>query len=330
MEYIYFLLVYCIAFIAVLFAALCVVLMKTTTPHPVVKRTEKEKSFLNTKEGLRILFPSLDEPFSVLLSVIVPAYDEEKRLPPMLDECFEFLETRKKTLPRFTYEVIVVSDGSRDKTVEVAQEYTRKYGANQCRVLNLQTNRGKGGAVRLGMQSARGAMLLFADADGATKFSDLVKLEDSLKSLVKGDYLTEAERISNTLAVVCGSRAHLEKDAIASRSLIRTILMHGFHLLVWTLAVRSVHDTQCGFKLLTREAARVLFSNLHVERWAFDVELLYLAEELSIPVSEVCVNWTEIDGSKIVPVWSWLQMGQDLFLIWLRYTIGAWKIHRHK
>jgi dolichyl-phosphate beta-glucosyltransferase len=67
----------------------------------------------------------------------------------MLDECFEFLESRKKKLPRFTYEVIIVSDGSRDKTVQVAQEYTRKFGANQCRVLDLQTNRGKGGAVRL-------------------------------------------------------------------------------------------------------------------------------------------------------------------------------------
>uniref|UniRef100_A0A1B6MTM3 Dolichyl-phosphate beta-glucosyltransferase n=1 Tax=Graphocephala atropunctata TaxID=36148 RepID=A0A1B6MTM3_9HEMI len=322
---------YLLGFLIVSFVILCVVLMKTTTPYPEVERAEEEKSFLNTKEGLKILFPSIGDPFSVLLSVIVPAYDEEKRLPPMLDECFEFLEARRRDTVRFTYEVIVVSDGSRDRTVEVAQRYTREYGANQCRVLDLRTNRGKGGAVRLGMQSARGAVLLFADADGATKFSDLTKLEDSLKELVKGDYLVEAERISNEVALVCGSRAHLEQEAIATRSLFRTLLMHGFHLLVCVLCVRSVRDTQCGFKLLTREAARICFSSLHVERWAFDVELLYLAERLNIPVSEVSVNWTEIDGSKIVPVWSWLQMGRDLFLIWLRYMIGAWKIHsKHK
>lgn len=73
--------------------------------------------------------------------------------------------------------------------------------------------------------------------------------------------------MSNALAIVCGSRAHLEDEAIATRSLFRTVLMHGFHTLVWILAVRSVRDTQCGFKLLTREAARVCFSSLHVERW---------------------------------------------------------------
>ncbi|RZF46084.1 hypothetical protein LSTR_LSTR004797 [Laodelphax striatellus] len=276
-------------------------------------------------------FPSIEEPWSVKLSVVVPAYDEEVRLPPMLDECFEFLEKRARDSDnQFTYEVIVVSDGSRDKTVEVAQKYTTKFGCNKCRVLDLKPNRGKGGAVRLGMKSSRGSVLLFADADGATKFSDLEKLEDCLKELVKGDYKTKPEDVSLEQAVVCGSRAHLEDEAIASRSIFRTILMHGFHFLVWSFAVRNIRDTQCGFKLLTRESARVLFSSLHVERWAFDVELLYIAQELKIPMAEVAVNWTEIEGSKIVPVWSWLQMGRDLFLIWLRYTIGAWKINRNK
>lgn len=88
-----------------------------------------------------------------------------------------------------------------------------------------------------------------------------------MSDFVSGDYLKETERISNEVAVVCGSRAHLEADAIATRSFFRTLLMHGFHLLVWALAVRSIRDTQCGFKLLTREAARVLFASLHVERW---------------------------------------------------------------
>lgn len=112
---------------------------------------------------------------------------------------------------------------------------------------------------------------------------------------------------------------------MAKRSFGRTVLMLGFHFLVWLFCVRTVHDTQCGFKLFTREAARELFPNLHVERWAFDVELLYLAESLGIPIAEVAVNWTEIEGSKIVPVWTWLQMGMDLMLIWFWYAVGFWK-----
>lgn len=329
----YTVLICCFILFIFSFIVLCVVLTMTTVPYPVFIRSNEEKQFFNPVDGRYIPFPSIDEPWSCSLSVIVPAYEEEARLPPMLDECFEFLENRvrdkSKSNHAFSYEVIVVSDGSKDKTVPVAQKYTSKYGSLKCRVLELQPNRGKGGAVRLGMNSARGAVLLFADADGATKFSDLTKLEDSLKLLVKGDYQIEPERVFNELAVVCGSRAHLEKEAVATRSIFRTFLMHGFHFLVWLLAVRGIKDTQCGFKLLTRESARVIFSNLHVERWAFDVELLYIAQKLNIPVSEVAVNWTEIDGSKIVPVWSWLQMGRDLFLIWLRYAIGAWRIKKN-
>lgn len=169
------------------------------------------------------------------------------------------------------------------------------------------------------MQSTRGRLLLFADADGATKFADLVKLEAGLRKLMP---LDEWENP----AIVIGSRAHLEDDAIASRSFFRTILMHGFHFLVWLFAVRGIKDTQCGFKLMTRSAAQHLFNLLHVERWAFDVELLFLAQSLQIPIQEVCVNWTEIEGSKITPVWTWVQMGCDLFLIWFRYAIGAWQI----
>lgn len=90
--------------------------------------------------------------------------------------------------------------------------------------------------------------------------------------------------------------------------------------------MRSLKDTQCGFKLLTRQAARRCFRSLHVTRWAFDVELLYIAEQLGVGLVEVAVRWTEIDGSKLIPFWSWLQMGSDLVLIWLRYFVGAWKL----
>lgn len=300
-------------FIAVI--ALIIVTM-STKPYPDLGRYDSEKYFLNEKQE-KCLFPSINDPASVELSVIVPAYNEEERLPMMMDEALEYLEERKKKLKSFTYEVIVVDDGSKDKTTQTAQSYCNKYGSDKIRVLTLAKNRGKGGAIRLGMFSARGRYLLFADADGASKFSDFTKLENEMKNMKKD---------SSNRAVVCGSRAHLEEESIAQRSFFRTILMKGFHFVVWFLCVRGIKDTQCGFKLLSREAAVLLFSNLHVERWAFDVDMLFLAQYFNIPVGEVAINWTEIEGSKMVPVFSWIQMGKDIILIRLRYFLGAWKI----
>lgn len=108
------------------------------------------------------------------------------------------------------------------------------------------------------MLSARGKFLLFADADGATKFEDYEKLELALASLTND---------CNEPALAIGSRAHLENESIATRSVFRNFLMHGFHFLVWLFAVRKIRDTQCGFKLFTREAAKQLFNILHVEGW---------------------------------------------------------------
>ncbi|KAB7506205.1 Dolichyl-phosphate beta-glucosyltransferase [Armadillidium nasatum] len=171
------------------------------------------------------------------------------------------------------------------------------------------------------MFRARGKYLLFADADGATKFSDYEKLEELLLTICEG-----TEDISEALGIVCGSRAHMEKESIVSRSLFRTILMKGFHMVVYIFAVKNVKDTQCGFKILTRRTARLVFNSLHVERWAFDVEMLFIAQSLDIPIDEVPVNWTEIEGSKVTPIVSWVQMGIDIFMIWLKYTTGSWRV----
>ena len=180
----------------------------------------------------------------------------------------------------------------------------------------LAKNLGKGGAVRRGVLVSRGDKVLFADADGATKFSDIDKLETKLKDI----------RVDEDHGIVCGSRAHMEKESIAQRSLFRTILMKGFHLCVWIFGCKSIQDTQCGFKLMTRKTARVVFYSLHIERWAFDVELIKIAEKLKIPTAEVSVNWTEIDGSKLDPISASIQMFKDLFFLWLRYFVGAWRI----
>ncbi|CAL1572949.1 unnamed protein product [Knipowitschia caucasica] len=306
------------ALIALAALAVIVVLVvaHVTAGKVNMERHEQEKHFLNAA-GQKQSFPSLKDPSSIELSVVVPAYNEEQRLPVMMEEAMDYLEQRQKKSPSFTYEVIVVDDGSRDKTTQVALHYTEKYGSEKVRVLTLVKNRGKGGAVRMGTLSSRGRLILMADADGATKFCDIEKVENALNQI---------DPKPENMAISCGSRAHLEQESVAQRSVFRTFLMLGFHFLVWFFCVRGVRDTQCGFKLFTREAALKTFSCLHVERWAFDVELLYIAQVFQIPIAEVAVNWTEIEGSKLVPFWSWLQMGRDLVFIRLRYVTGAWKL----
>jgi len=265
-------------------------------------------------------FPSLNDNSSVELSVIVPAYNEENRLPTMLRETIDVLEERKKSQPSYKYEIIIVDDGSKDKTTQVALKYSKEISVENCRVLTLAKNLGKGGAVRRGALVARGSQVLFADADGATKFSDISKLEEKLRNI----------KNCNNDGLVCGSRAHLEKDSIAQRSFFRTILMKGFHMCVWLFGCKTIQDTQCGFKLMTRETARVTFTSLHIERWAFDVELIKIAEILKIPTAEVSVYWTEIDGSKLDPISASIQMFKDLFFLWLRYFVGVWRIVQKK
>uniref|UniRef100_A0A8R1Y062 DNA-directed RNA polymerases I and III subunit RPAC1 n=1 Tax=Onchocerca volvulus TaxID=6282 RepID=A0A8R1Y062_ONCVO len=319
-------------------AITCLYLLSLVTPWPV--RTRKDllqPMFAYTppnpgSEQFRSLLIHDDETSGefhctkpdLYLSVIIPAMNEQERLPIMLNECLPYLEERQIKDDSFTYEIIVVDDGSTDETADIGYWYTEKY-EGKVRVLKLEKNIGKGGAVRRGVLYARGSLILFADADGATKFADFQHLEEELLSLVALDGCVSKRRANFDWiipAIAIGSRSHMEKKSIATRSLARTFLMIGFHLIVYIFAVRTVRDTQCGFKLFTRGAVSKLFPLLHIERWAFDVELLFLAEQFNIPVREVPVTWHEVDGSKIVPIISWIQMGRDLMLIWFRYVTG--------
>ncbi|KAK2828329.1 hypothetical protein Q5P01_019363 [Channa striata] len=134
--------------LAVLGLIVLLVIAHVTARMVNLTRHEKEKYFL-TATGEKVVFPSLHDPHSRELSVVVPAYNEELRMPVMLDEALQYLENRQKQNPSFTYEVIVVDDGSKDKTTELGLRYTKKYGADKVRVLTLVKNRGKGGAVRM-------------------------------------------------------------------------------------------------------------------------------------------------------------------------------------
>jgi len=259
------------------------------------------------------------------LSIVIPAYNEEARLPVMLGNAVPFLQDWS-TRENKTYEIVVSDDYSSDGT----KSYVLGVAATDStvRLLSLGRNCGKGGAVRRGVQYARGRYILMADADGATDMADLTKLWDSLQSVERVD--DEGDRVG----ISVGSRAHMEKDSIATRSWVRTVLMHGFHFLVTLLCTRSIRDTQCGFKLFTRKAARLLFSNLHLEGWTFDIEIIYMAEQLGIPISEVAVRWHEVDGSKLIQskldiVVTSLKMARDMACLRLAYLTNMWKVNPH-
>ncbi|KAM3717564.1 Dolichyl-phosphate beta-glucosyltransferase [Dirofilaria immitis] len=320
-------------------AITCLYLLSWVTPWPI--RTRKDllqPVFVYTPanpgtEEFRSLFTYDDDSSGELhctkpdlyLSVIIPAMNEQERLPIMLNECLPYLEERQAEDSSFTYEIIVVDDGSTDGTADTGYQYMEKY-KGKVRVLKLKKNLGKGGAVRRGVLCARGSLIMFADADGATKFADFQYLEEHLLDLIALNGCISKKRANFDWiipAIAIGSRSHMEKKSIATRSLARTFLMIGFHVIVYIFTVRTVRDTQCGFKLFTRGAVSKLFPLLHIERWAFDVELLFLAEQFNIPIREVPVTWHEVDGSKIVPVISWIQMGRDLMLIWFRYTTDS-------
>ncbi|KAJ3026719.1 UNVERIFIED_CONTAM: dolichyl-phosphate beta-glucosyltransferase [Siphonaria sp. JEL0065] len=251
---------------------------------------------------------------TVDLTVVVPAYNETARLPIMLAETLDFLEARKQKDHKLTFEVLIVDDGSKDGTSKLARDIAKERKCPHVRVLTLELNRGKGGAVTQGMMVARGEKLLFADADGATRFADVEFLEYELSKVVKDGH-----------GVAVGSRAHMVKsDAVVKRSAIRNFLMHGFHTFLLILGISSIKDTQCGFKLVTRKTAATIFPHMHVEGWIFDIEMLLLATWYKIPLVEVPVTWHEVDGSKVNILKDSIRMAIDLLMIRFYYFTGLW------
>eukprot|EP00163_Fabomonas_tropica_P026603 TRINITY_DN494_c0_g1_i5.p1 TRINITY_DN494_c0_g1~~TRINITY_DN494_c0_g1_i5.p1 ORF type:complete len:230 (-),score=45.17 TRINITY_DN494_c0_g1_i5:110-799(-) len=143
---------------------------------------EIERVYDDPVDHVRKRFPHLDDPHSLYISLVVPAYNEEERMSVMLDETLEYLHSRKAKDPEFTFEIIIVDDGSKDRTVEIARSYVERYTSDTVRLLILPKNRGKGGAVREGFLCARGSLILMVDADGATRISDLERLENGMNS----------------------------------------------------------------------------------------------------------------------------------------------------
>jgi dolichyl-phosphate beta-glucosyltransferase len=231
------------------------------------------------------------------ISVVIPAYNEAQRLGLSLQQAVEYLRARGRP-----YELLVVDDGSRDATAEVAE----RFAADGVRVIRHGRNRGKGAAVKTGVLASRGAKVLLSDADLSTPIAEVEKLERRLEEF----------------PVVLGSRAVSGADIRERQPIYRELMGKTFNRIIRLLGVRGISDTQCGFKLLRGEVARGLCADLTIEGFAYDVELVRLAQQRGHPVAEVGVVWTNSPDSRVDPLRSSLAMLRDVILIRLRHRGG--------
>lgn len=232
------------------------------------------------------------------LSVIIPAYNEQARIADTLLAVKDYLHQQP-----IRSEVIVVDDGSRDLTLEVVKTIDI-YGSEMkeqetSRITTDFTNRGKGAAVRRGLELARGRWVLFTDADLSTPISELEKL---------------MAKIAEGADIVIGSRRMRDSD-VEPQPIHRRVMGWFFAFLVRTLAVPGIHDSQCGFKCYTRRSARQLAGLQQMNGFSFDVEHLFLARCLGLAVVEVPVRWVDAPGTKVRAIRDSWRMLRDLLRI---------------
>jgi dolichyl-phosphate beta-glucosyltransferase len=226
------------------------------------------------------------------LSIVIPSYNEELRLPVTLSRIAAYVGSSNREV-----EVIVVDDGSRDRTISVAESFRNKIPS--LRVVSNGENRGKGYSVRHGMREARGGIVLFTDADLSAPIEELEKL---LPAMENHDVAIGSRAVDRSLITVHESRFR-EFAGIIFNKIVRLILGLPFV------------DTQCGFKLFRREACRIIFDQQRIERFGFDPELLYLARHHGLRAVEIPVRWGHSPATKVNMLRDSVQMFLDVFLI---------------
>lgn len=235
-----------------------------------------------------------------LVSVVVPAYNEGRRLGSTLEQITGYF--RSQALP---FEVIVVSDGSTDDTASVART-----GGDAVRLIELPENRGKGAAVRAGVAESRGRWILFTDADLATPIEQFHPVR---------------EKLEEGYDVVIGSRALPDSRIELPQPWYRERMGKTFNWILRRVLPLELKDTQCGFKLFDADAAKRLFRAGRIDGFAFDAEIVYLAKRLGYRVGELPVPWFDSIPSRVHPVWHSLQMLKDLVRIRWYALMGAYE-----
>jgi len=226
------------------------------------------------------------------LSIVIPSYNEELRLPATLEQIAAFLPILGADT-----EILVVDDGSKDRTAEVAESFQKTLP--NLRVVSNGVNRGKGFSVRHGMQEARGRNVLFTDADLSAPIEEAPKLLDALKT---HDVAIGSRALDRSLITVHESRFR-EFAGIIFNTIVRVILRLPFV------------DTQCGFKAFRRETCKILFEQQRIERFGFDPELLYLARHHGLQTIEIPVLWGHSPATKVNMFRDSIHMFLDVFTI---------------
>lgn len=216
---------------------------------------------------------------NLFLSIVIPAYNEEPNLASTLEDIAVSLKDKP-----YAYEIIVVDDGSSDKTAQIASSKAILF--KNFTLLKNEPNRGKGFTVKKGMLAARGELALFMDADNSTRINQLDKLISA---------------IQEGFDIAIGSRRIPGAVIEGSQPLTRIILGNIYIILSRIILGTKVKDYNCGFKLYKKEAARTLFSRLSMNDWSFDSELIYLAKKFNLKIKEVPVTWIDKRTSKVRP-----------------------------
>lgn len=227
------------------------------------------------------------------ISVVIPAYNEEKRLPATLEKIIRYLETSSHN-----FEIIVVDDGSSDNTRKIVTEYM-----NRCRGLVLLCNpkkNGKGSSVRAGILAAKGKYIFFSDADLSTPIEEIEKLLFYLR---------------NGYQVVFGSRALSGSQIIIREAWYRDKMGKIFGFLMRHAVLPGIRDSQCGFKGFHKDIISSLFNIQRINGFAFDVEILFIARKLGLSMKEVPVRWLDSPKSKVNPILDSPKMLFDLIKI---------------
>jgi dolichyl-phosphate beta-glucosyltransferase len=238
---------------------------------------------------------------SPALSIVIPAYNEEARIGRALTETRAWLDGRRESA-----EILVVDDGSDDTTCAIVDQHAGRDA--RVKLLRLERNRGKGAAVRAGMLSAAGERVLFMDADLATPLEEFDLPQRAL---------------DGGADIAFGSRAVRGSRVTEHQPFLREYGGRAFNLLVQALVMPGFWDTQCGFKLFTREAAQTLFREVTIDGFAFDIEVLLLARGRYRAV-EVPVRWRHVEKSKVSPLRDGARSAWDLLLLRLRVAARRW------
>ena len=246
---------------------------------------------------------------SLLLSIIIPAYNEEARIGNSLDAIREFLSTAP-----YSAEVVIVNDGSSDNTAAYVSGRTEEFRARgiALRVLTNNPNRGKGYSVKRGISEARGTIALFTDADLSSPITETPKLIEPI--------------LQNRADVAFGSRALNRKLIGEHQPFYRELGGRFFNLLLRTITGLPFQDTQCGFKAFRRQVAGPIFDNQSIDGFGFDPEVLFLAKKFGLKLLEVPVVWNDVPGSKVGNyALTSITMVADLFHIRLNDVMGRYK-----